>query len=126
MKDNTSVNHEQRRYISYFQSVLTIGIMNDAVGYEDAEIKANEKLNDKNNVNYCVFEQTPFELTDTEVWDPEFETGATLNGLNINFNPDIKTKNIIATRLGKNIAEMTDSDYTNFVKESIEVALKKS
>ena len=126
METNKSVKHEQRKFISYFQSVITIGIMNDAEGYEDAEIKANKKINDKKAINYCVFEQTPFELTDTEEWNPEFEMNTTPQGLSINFNPDVKTKNVIATRLGKDIKDMSDSDYADFVKESIEASLKKS
>jgi hypothetical protein len=118
----TNVDH---RYISYFQSVLTIGIMSNGKSMQEAEKKSSIKIKDKSGVNYCVFEQTPFELTDTEEWKPEFEPEETPDGIKFRFDPDEKTKNVIATRLGKDIGDLTDSDLEDFIKQSIEIALKK-
>jgi len=125
--ENTSKSweHHYNRYISYFQSVITIGIMSNSKNKKEAEKNATLKINNKNGVNYCVFDQTPFELTDTEEWKPEFESDIVKEGISFSFNPDKKTKNIIATRLGKDINSLTDLDCEDFVKQSIEVALKK-
>lgn len=113
------------KYISYFQSVLTIGIMNNAKNEEEAEHKAKIKLKNKDGVNYCAFDQTDFELTDTEIWEPEIESKEIEGGINLDFKPDEKTKNIIATRLQKSISDLTNEDIEQFVKESIENALKR-
>lgn len=112
------------KYISYFQSVLTIGIMNHAKSEEEAEQKAKLKLQDKEGVNYCVFDQTDFELTDTELWEPEINSQEIDGGINFSFNPNAKTRNIIATRLQKPVDALTNDDIERFAKESIENALK--
>ena len=113
------------KYISYFQSVLTIGIMSDAKNENEADRKAKLKLKDKSGVNYCVFNQTDFELTDTERWEPEIDSQEIEGGINLKFNPDDKTKNIIATRLQKPVNDLASEDIERFVKESIEAALKE-
>lgn len=114
---------EDRRFISYFQSVMTIGIMSRAKSVQEAEKKAQVKMKNKDGVNYCVFDQTPFELTGTEEWTPEFERDIGEEGVSFKFNPDDKTKNIIATRLSKKVEDVTEDDIEDFVKQSVERAL---
>ena len=115
---------KKSQWISYFQSVLTIGVMTRASSISEAEILAKEKMKNKDGVNYCLFEQTPFELTDTDHYEPEFEAEGTKDGLAFRFNPDNQTKNIIATRLGKQVDDLDSTDLDRFVKESIDIALK--
>jgi len=124
-KNGKSKKSEDGCYISYFQSVLTIGIMTRAKDYDEAEKKASIKMMDKSGVNYCVFEQTPFELSDTEEWQPEFERDLTQDGIGFKLNLSENTRNIIATRLSKNVKGLSDTDIEDFVKQSIETALKK-
>ena len=112
------------KYISYFQSVLTIGIMSDAKNENEADRKAKLKLKDKSGVNYCVFNQTDFELTDTERWEPEIDSQEVEGGIDLKFKPDEHTRNIIATRLQKTVDALTSEDIERFVKESIEAALR--
>ena len=42
---------------------------------------------------------------------------------NINLSPE--TKSIIATRLQKDVEELTDGDYANFLKESVQQSLDR-
>jgi len=90
---------------------------------EEAKKKAVLSMEDVNSVNYCSFNQSPFECTGTEKWRPEFEPDFALDGLSFKFNPDEKTKNVIATRLNKRMEDLTDSDLEDFVKDSIETSL---
>lgn len=119
------VENTEKRYISYFQSVLTVGIMSRGKNEEEAERRANLIMQNKENgVNYCIFEQSPMEISHTEMFEPEFETDPTSkDGIRFNFSPDEKTKNIIATRMGKRVEEMLDEDYERFAKESISINL---
>jgi hypothetical protein len=124
MNKNDAVEVE-KRYISYFQSVLTVGIISRGKNAEEAEKRANLIMQNKENgVNYCIFEQSPMERSHTEIFEPEFEVDPTSkDGIRFNFSPDEKTKNIIATRMGKKADEMLDSDYEEFIKKSMEVNL---
>ena len=117
---NNSSSSKAKKYITYFQSVITIGIMNRADNGEKALKNAKSTMHNGNIGNCCAFEQTPFEPTWTEEWQPEFEHDLGKEGLAFRFNPDEKTKNIIATKLGKNTEDLTDSDCENFVKQSID------
>ena len=117
-------NMKEHRYISYFQSVLSIGVMTYAKNSEKAASKAKLKLKDKGGVNYCVFDQTDFELSNTEKWEPEVDSQEVEGGIDFKFKPDAKTKNIIATRLHKPVDSLTSDDLEQFAKESIERALK--
>ena len=115
------------KYISYFQSVSTIGIMTDAENEKQAGEIANLKMLDKNGVNHCYFDQTDFELSTVEEWSPDFETNSvnlTENSLDLNFNLSPRIKNIIATRLQKPMDEMTQEDYIKFIKTSLGTQLK--
>lgn len=59
-------NNEQT-YITYFQKVMTIGIMSGGKDAKDAQVKASKKL--KNSEIACgVIAETKFEPTATEVW----------------------------------------------------------
>jgi len=121
-----SKGQESNRYISYFQSVITIGILNVADTEQEASKQAFKKLTNKDGVNHCFFDQTNFELEKTEEWKPEFSSEALgeINGdMIFNINLSLETKSIIATRLQKDIEELTDADYTNFLKESVQQSL---
>lgn len=72
--ENTPNNY--RNYISFFQSVTTIGIINRAANPKIAELKARLKLN-KSDFMCGVVNQTPFELQDTDEWVPTDEVDNT-------------------------------------------------
>jgi len=116
--------NSEKEYVSYFQSVITVGILTTAKSIKEAEEEARKRLLEK-QLNYCFFEQTPFELSDTEVCKAELRKYRDGEGLAFRFNPDYKTKNVIAGRLQKHPDELTDEDYSRFVKESLEMGLKK-
>ncbi len=112
-----------KRYISYFQSVTTLGILTDGNDKDEAHSKAKNKLKKEEGVDHCFFDQTPFDLVATEEWEPEIEAEKSKSGLSFNFNPSDETKNVIATRLHKDVSDLTNVDYETFVKDSIQKAL---
>lgn len=111
----------EKRYVSYFQSVITIGILTSANNIEEAEKRASKKFKDEDGVNHCFFEQSPFEASDTEEWNAEFES---TEGEGFKFNPSEETRNIIATRMQKDVSELTEDDLESFIKGSIENSLR--
>ena len=118
-----NTNNDESRYVCFFQSVLTIGVMSRGKTQQEAEQKAQLMMHDKSGLNYCAFDQSPFEMTEVQKWEPEFETDLSSDKLSFLFDPDDSTKNVIATRLGKKAEELTDTDLEMFVKDSIDMAL---
>ena len=116
----------KKKYISYFQSVITIGILSNGENASEAASEASKKLLSKDGVNHCVFDQTNFKLSETEEWNPEFEAeDVSEDGFHFRFNPDNQTRNVIATRMQKQVDELTDEDCERFVKEAIEFSLHR-
>jgi hypothetical protein len=109
-------------YISYFQSVMTVGIITSAISLDDAVIKANNKFN-KSDLTFGMVSQSSFEMSETELWNPEF-TGSYLPADGkMSFQINEKTKQKIAQKLKKSIDELTNDDCVDFVKGSIELSL---
>jgi hypothetical protein len=54
------------KYISYFQSVTTIGIVSEGNSFEEAESFSIEKFNSQ-DLSCGILSQTPFEISDTEL-----------------------------------------------------------
>lgn len=71
-------------YISYFQRVITLGVMNCAKNAKEARKIAKDRLSCSDtfltDLNYCAFDETPFKHSLTEEWktkmkirkEPEF------------------------------------------------------
>jgi hypothetical protein len=121
-------DEKENRYISFFQSVMTVGILSVGKDEKEASERAFKKLSDKEGVNHCYFDQTGFELEKVESWNPEFgsESLGELNGeliLNVKLSPE--TKAVIATRLQKSVENLTDSDYAGFLKDSFQASLEQ-
>lgn len=127
---------ELRNFISYFQSVTTIGIINRARSAREAEDKARKKI-DNSDFMCGVVGQTPFELHATDEWKPKLPSNhdaaiddtidvdepVKLEQSPIILNLDDNTKLCIADKIGKDLASITYEDYLNFVKWSIGKAL---
>jgi len=113
-----------KQYISYFQSVITLGIVTDGENAEEASHRAAIKMKESDCVNHCFFDQTNFELVGTDTWNPELEANPEDGeGICFHFNPSEKTKNVIATRLCKAAKDLTEEDFETFVKESLQSVL---
>jgi len=112
-----------KRHISYFQSIITLGILSNGETSSEAAENAALKLKNETGVDHCFFDQTPFEVVATEDWKPELEATKEESGLSFKFNPSDETKNVIATRLQKDAKDLTDDDYEEFVKGSLQDAL---
>jgi predicted HTH transcriptional regulator len=113
-----------KKYIVWFQSVTSVGIMVSAKDNIEAQEKAKIKFQEKDVFKNCIFEQTEFELTDSEEWKPEIETHISEDGLGWKFVPSDKTKEAIAKKLGKKSSQLVESDLQGFIKESVEKSLK--
>ena len=111
------------RFITYFQSVMTIGVLSSADTEVEARKKSEDKLKDADGINHLFFDITDFEPVATEAWNPELEANEDGDGLTFHFNPSEKTKSVIATRMHKPMDELTYDDYERFVKSSIQFAL---
>jgi len=118
-----------RNYISYFQSVTTIGIINRARTAKEAETKARSKLS-RSDFMCGVLGQTPFEPYATEEWKPEAaavimppqnDTDDLEGSLRLDINDDIRSK--IALKMKKSVEELTDNDCVEFVRSSLSSSL---
>jgi hypothetical protein len=112
-----------KSYISYFQKVITIGVITSGESVEEATHLAELNVKDADTVPHCCYNETKFELGSTEEWNPEIDSEVSKNGLTLTFNPSLRVKNIVAARAGKNIADLTNDDCLCFVKEAIENSL---
>lgn len=129
-----------RNFISYFQSVTTIGIINRARSAGEAESKARRKL-DNSDFMCGVVGQTPFELHATDEWQPsvrsdcDAETSIMDESIDVDepiklgsdpiiLNLDEKTKRCLADKFCKDFASLTNSDYAGLLKTLIEMGLE--
>jgi hypothetical protein len=114
-----------RSYISYFQSVMTIGIVNTAQSVQEAEDKAKQKFAAE-DLSCGIVGQTPFEISETEPWSPDF-AGCYLptddTNANMSFNLNGTTREKIAAKLDRSADEVTDEDFVDFVKGALERSL---
>jgi len=62
---------EPNNYISYFQSVITIGIVSRARSIAEAEKQSRLKM-DSSKFTSGLINQTPFTISETEPWSPSF------------------------------------------------------
>jgi len=116
-------DEQYKKYISYFQSVTTIGILTCDKSHDDAMESAKEKLR-VNDLNYCHFEQTDLELSDTVEWKPDFEIVSedpTPDGKALEWTVNIgeSMRNVMATRSGVEPDELTDEHVSTFVGDAL-------
>jgi len=127
-----TTGEQPRSFISYFQSVSTIGIINRARSASEADEKARKKLS--NSDFMCgVVGQTPFELYATDEWQPtlvsEEETNLPDGSLEITqvmqghvktdpiiVNLNEETKSRIAKKLGHKPTELSNESCMEFIK----------
>lgn len=109
-----------KRFITYFQSVITVGIMTKADNEEEAAEIAQKELRRK-NLNHCYFDQTDFEQAGNSLeWtSPDPIPLNKISNLQLMFDPTPEMCNVIASRLNKNPTELTIEDYAEFIKESL-------
>lgn len=113
-----------KKYISYFQSVTTIGILTCGKTLKEAEEIAKDKLRGS-DLNYCHFEQTQLEHSDTVEWNPEFEIiseDPTKDGKKLEWTIKIGQfmQNVIATRAGVDPNCLTEEHVSAFVGDALQ------
>jgi len=120
--------NKNKRYVSYFQSVITVGILNEARNKVKAMKQAKDEIARKDILEegfcHCSFSQTPFTLMESQEWNPEIETTTNENGLGWKFCPNEKTKAAIAKKMSVPLKDLTEEDIENFIKYSVEKSLK--
>jgi len=134
--------NEPRNYISYFQSVSTIGIINRARSAKEADAAARRKL-DNSEFMCGVVNQTPFQLYATDEWTPtvasEEATSFPDGSLEIKKDSEVEvrdlndqitvtlvgnTKQCIAEKFGKDPKSLTNDDYAKLINTMIEMGLE--
>jgi len=113
---------EDTNYITYFQSVITMGVLNRATSKESAIKKATASLFNKDGINHCLFDQTDFEFAATEEW-ASGEIDCKKNTLSVNLQLSDQLKNVISTRLQKKASDLDEGDYLRFIQESVRASL---
>ena len=120
----SGMSKKNNKFISFFQSVITIGVMCEGKDIDEASVDASKRLTDKEGVSYCCYDQTDFQLSGVDEWNPEFERESNdYDGFHFRFNPNDHTRHVIATRLSKKVEDLTPDDCERFVKESIDASL---
>ena len=123
-------NEEYKKYMSYFQKVTTIGVITCGKNMKEAYEEAELTVNSIRPVERCFYDETQFELTDTEEWNPDIEI------VSIDPTPDNKSLDytikankeysvFVAKSLGKKIENLTDKDFENFFLGSMKNLLLK-
>ena len=101
-----------KKYISYFQTVTTIGVISTANSKEEAIGKSTNKVN--NSEFTCgVIGQTPLEHSGTEEW----KSIDISNSNDLGLGDSIKSK--IAASMGKSQSDLSEADLVAFVDKAI-------
>lgn len=117
-------DEDTHNFISYFQSVTTIGIVSRGKSAVEAGKEAKKKL--KNSDLTCgIVGQTPFILSTTEEWKPDFSgVIKARNGADaLEFDISDKIRYKIAEKLHKNSKDLSDAECTDYIKSIIEKSL---
>ena len=107
-----------KHYVTYFQSVMTIGVLTQSRNKKEALEIARKRLKDK-DLNYCFFEQTELEPSYTE------ESKINLPDTEVLLKIPEKARKLIASRLQKEESELNADDYRTFLQETIEKTVEK-
>jgi hypothetical protein len=108
----------QHNFISYFQSVTTIGVISQARNSEEAEAHAAEKL--KNSDLTCgLVGQTPFILSATEEWTPDI-SGLTIKPTSLAIDIKDDERFFIAEMLHKKPDELSSQECSQYIKGLLE------
>jgi hypothetical protein len=103
-----------RNFVSYFQSVTTVGVVITARTPQEAEELAKLKMADGQFVS-GIFNQSPYTLSATEEWQPEFSKNH-----RVSFDDDIITK--IAVKLNKQPDELSANDCLQYIKQTLDAS----
>lgn len=127
LRENNMTENEakDKSYITYFQSVITMGVLNRAESKDAAIERATASLTNKDSINHCLFEQTDFEFAAAEEWKAD-EVNPQEDTLSVNLQLSEQLKNVISTRLQKKISNLDEGDYLRFVQESVRASLNAS
>lgn len=127
-KIRTNYGGKLRNFVSYFQSVTTVGVVTTARNPLEAEALAKSRITDGRFVS-GIFNQTPYTLSETEEWKPEF-SGVSVNtgqdesnnvNLVLSLGEDVITK--IASKLNKQPSEISEDDCLQYLKSTLDSSL---
>tara|TARA_R110000824_G_scaffold12226_6_gene53558 strand:- start:21532 stop:21903 length:372 start_codon:yes stop_codon:yes gene_type:complete len=107
-----------RDYISFFQSVTTVGVINKAKSENEAEELAKTKFH-RSDFTEGLVSRSPFETAGTEEWHNGSEEP---NAMEIIIDECLKTQ--IAAKLGTVTDALTSTDYASFIQQTLQKELK--
>ena len=117
----THQDGQVRNYVSFFQSVTTIGIMTRAKSSQDAENQAKRKLSDSDFTSGLI-SQTPYALSGTDEWQDEINP-TSHSEVAVEIGSELKNR--IASKLGVTPENLSDAECTSFINRSLQEALTK-
>lgn len=132
-------NVKDKNFISYFQSVTTVGIFSQGLDAEEAEEKAISRL--QNEGSSCgILDVTPLELSETEHWpshemvdfpkvfqkvkekhdDEQKEAKRTVSIRDLMSEDDLKK---LSLKVGKGRSEVTEDDCLRYAIVGLQLLL---
>jgi hypothetical protein len=122
-------NDKYKKYICYFQKVVTVGIPACGKNYQEAEEEAKAVMNE-GDVKYCFFDETEFELSDSEEHNPKLEVTSinpSADGkallYSINYNNEFLEDVSKITKIS--VSEINEETLQKFFLDSMKSFVKK-
>jgi len=121
---------EYKKYVSYFQKVVTVGVLTCGKDHEEAEKEARAIMEGDNPIERCFYDETSFELSDSEEWQPDFDIisidpSKDKHSLEYYIQANDQYTALIAKGCNKKIEEVTNEDFQKFFMDSIQEFIKK-
>lgn len=126
-KIRTNYGGKLRNFVSYFQSVTTVGVVTTARNPLEAETLAKSRITDGRFVS-GIFNQTPYTLSETEEWKPELSEVAVnteqdkSNSVNLVLSLGDDVTNKIAFKLNKQPSDINEDDCLQYLKRTLDIS----
>lgn len=126
-KIRTIYGGKLHNFVSYFQSVTTVGVVTTARTPQEAESLAKRRMSDGKFVS-GIFNQSPYTLSETEEWKPEFsgvavEDDRKENSVDLMLTLGEDTINRISVKLNIPSNEITEADCLQYLKSTLDTSL---
>jgi hypothetical protein len=118
------MNTGYKQYMSYFQKVTTVGILTCGQDHSEAEEEARLIMKNSTPVERCFYDETPFELSDSEEWNPDIDIVSVhptedSKQLEYTIKTNVEYSQFVADSCGKKIEDLTDKDFEKFFLDSM-------
>ena len=131
-KIRTLYGGKLHNFVSYFQSVTTVGIITTARNPNEAESLAKKRMAEGKFVS-GIFNQSPYTISETEQWQPKhtevdmempkIQSEVMDGSFDLMLTLSEKTVEKIAAKLNKPFNEVSEEDCLNFLKNTLDTSL---